>query len=211
MKIAILGGNGFVGQAIALALVERHDQVTSYSRHGAPKKMLAQGLTKVSWQQADVVADTDWVVQLEEFDWVVDCIGILFEKPSQNITYERMTLTPVRTFIQYYQQRAPRPAFAFVSANLKGPLPQGYIQTKRQAEVELAHSRLKQIVFYPGMMYGSYRPYSVLAALPLKFLATCPGLRHWGKIFRPWHHLEFGREVAKVLHGGRSELTQQLK
>ncbi|TIA86783.1 hypothetical protein E3P99_03557 [Wallemia hederae] len=83
MRLAIVGGNGFLGSAISKAAVGRGLQVTSLSQSGRPFKTPSghqpKWTNEVKWLAGDVFNEESYSAVIKESDAVVHTLGILLE------------------------------------------------------------------------------------------------------------------------------------
>ncbi|CAI7869853.1 unnamed protein product, partial [Closterium sp. NIES-54] len=73
-KVLVLGGNGFVGSAVAKAAAGRGIDVVSLSRSGRPSISNETWVNSVTWETGDVFS-ANWPVLLTDVTVVVSCIG----------------------------------------------------------------------------------------------------------------------------------------
>ena len=133
MKIVIFGGSGFIGTALCKELIFRNHSVTAISRSGRPNKLTEDWANNVHWLHSNILNDTIWQAYVQNADWVIDAIGILKEKPTKNITYERFIIDPVRQISTFLNTQETPAKFLFLSANA-APFPfKKYMTAKLKA------------------------------------------------------------------------------
>jgi saccharopine dehydrogenase-like NADP-dependent oxidoreductase len=83
IKIAIFGGNGFVGQSIIKKLVNTYKSdsvnIISLNRSGIPKHGIFSSsnshLSNLQWICADILKPETYRPSLENADCVISCVG----------------------------------------------------------------------------------------------------------------------------------------
>ena len=85
-RIIVFGGSGFMGQALLKAALTKQFKVVSISRSGQPISN-EPWMDQVEWLSADVFEPKTWSEVIQQTDYVIDSIGILFEKKAKGITY----------------------------------------------------------------------------------------------------------------------------
>ncbi|KAJ1735354.1 hypothetical protein LPJ61_000602 [Coemansia biformis] len=186
-RIFVVGGSGFLGQAVCRAALARGWEVLSLSRHGAPKQAaaghggpgdpLAGG---VRWIKGDALEPDTFREHLAGCDAVVHSVGVLMENGYKRLadigyrssssrsapTYESANRDTALSMARAARGTAGVGAFVYISARDAIPfIDSRYISTKREAERELlAHrDQMRPIILRPGFMYSPARP----ATLPI--------------------------------------------
>ncbi|KAJ1842671.1 hypothetical protein LPJ73_005727 [Coemansia sp. RSA 2703] len=181
-KLFVVGGTGFVGQAVCRQALAQGWSVVSLSRRGAPSRN-AQAPPGIHWVRGDALTPSTYLSQLEGCTAVVHSVGVLLEtnyKPwvslgSRNTpsataaTYESANRDSALAVWHAAQQTGVK-AFAYMSAAdaLPGINPR-YISTKREAEAVILGDRQQQqqeggggnvrpVVLRPGFLYSADRP-----------------------------------------------------
>ncbi len=154
MKVAIIGGTGFVGSYIVAALEQDGHQVSLLVRAGSEHKIPAGQHFRVTSGDLDSAAALD--ASLSGCDAVVYCVGILREIPKQGVTFEAMQYEGVVRTVESAQRCGIR-RFLLMSANgVKDP-GTAYQSTKRRAERHVADSGMAVTVFRPSVVFGDPR------------------------------------------------------
>ncbi|OJU49533.1 MAG: hypothetical protein BGO03_16390 [Mesorhizobium sp. 61-13] len=93
MRVLILGGNGFVGMAVAKLLSDRGNSVVALGRSvDKPKRQMPQ----IIWKSVDIstrLRPEEWLPLLENIDAVANCAGALQDSARDNVAavqYEAM-------------------------------------------------------------------------------------------------------------------------
>lgn len=204
MKVVIFGGSGFLGKGIVSELLkDESNDITIISRHAKPNDTVA----KLNWVKSDLLRDANWHQSVQDADWVIDCIGILFPNIKKGITYRKGIFRPAQVIIDFLVTLPidARPKFMFISAN-RGPFFMApYMHAKRQVEQltdKLVSDQVK--IVYPTVMYDKSRPYSVMMALGMGILTLIPGINILMRGYEPMKRSRVSKEIAKLLCGEKS-------
>ncbi len=151
MKVAIIGGTGFVGGYVVESLVAAGHQVSLLVREGSEHKSPdVAPWRKVAGDLDDTTA-LDAVVQ--GCDAVIFCVGLLREFPKQNITYENIQYQGVVRVVSAASRHEVK-RLVLISANgVKIPGTK-YQETKLRAERYVRESGLDVTIFRPSVLFG---------------------------------------------------------
>ena len=154
MKVAIIGGTGFVGSYLQDELLARGHHPVLLVRSGSESKV--NDPERCTMVQGDVL-DTETVAKtVAGCDAAIYCVGILREQPNQGITFNGLQYEgAVRTMDAAVQAGVKR--FLLMSANGVKPDGTPYQRTKYQAEQYLLGTSLEWTVFRPSVIYGEPR------------------------------------------------------
>jgi uncharacterized protein YbjT (DUF2867 family) len=161
MRVLVAGGSGFIGHALADALVREGHEVIRASRHGE----LAVDFAKVppaAW----------WRPRLENIDAVVNAVGILREQGGQ--TFDALHAhAPAELFRACAEARVPR--IVQVSAlGADKSASSRYHLSKKAADDVLRALSVDAAIVQPSLVYGpggaSARLFDTLAACPVLML-----------------------------------------
>ncbi|KAJ2155888.1 hypothetical protein GGF46_005538 [Coemansia sp. RSA 552] len=184
-RIFVVGGSGFIGQAICRAALSRGWEVLSLSRHGAP----GRDTSGVRWIKGDALEPATFATHLAGCDAVVHSVGVLMEngyKKAINVGYHTGAAPAPATYESANRDtalsvaRAARAtpgvdAFVYISASDVVPfLDRRYISTKREVERELlAHQgQLRPVILRPGFMFSPARPITLPIAAGVDIFRT---------------------------------------
>ncbi|KAJ2747540.1 hypothetical protein GGI20_000365 [Coemansia sp. BCRC 34301] len=191
-RLFVVGGSGFLGQAICRRALAQGWEVLSLSRHGAPKKTLARDASgnRVKWIQGDALEPESFREHLAGCTAVVHTVGVLMENDYKKMvnmgststssrgsatTYERANRDTALSVARTAREIQGLDTFVYISASDVLPLVSSrYISTKREAENELlAHKeRMRPIILRPGFMFSSDRPVSLPIAAGVSLFNT---------------------------------------
>ena len=158
MNILLVGGNGFVGQALIKEFTENKVKVSYLSRtqnHSISKN-------EATWIQGDIF-DNENIVINEKYDIAIHLIGTIKNKKL----YLKLNTESVVETIKLCQKYKINKLIYF-SAN--GGFKQ-YLESKRNGEKLVVDSKLNYLIIRPGLMYGKERLTSYFNILPIKFFS----------------------------------------
>ncbi len=154
MKVAVIGGTGFVGGYLLDALVDSGHDVSVLVRPGSENKLRASpGVHPVKGDLSSADALQSVVAGC---DVVIYNVGILREFPSRGITYEASQYEGVvRTVKAAKKAKVTRMLLMSANGVKRGGTP--YQDTKRRAEEYALQSGLDVTVFRPSVIFGDPR------------------------------------------------------
>ena len=170
MRILILGGNGFIGSAVAARLASDGSDVTALARDTATA---SRRMPQARWVRADIAKlarPEDWTPLLTGMDAVVNCAGALQDGARDDVAalqdvamhalYEAARSSPVRLIVQ-------------ISARTSGGAADTpFLATKRRADAALENSSVPFVILRPALVigrnaHGGSALLRALAAFPL--------------------------------------------
>lgn len=154
MKVAVIGGSGFVGTHLIDHLLAAGHVPRLLVRPGSERKVeRAQACELVPGDVTDAAALRACIQGSEA---VIYLIGLLREFPARGITFEAMHLRGVQDSIAAAQSAGVR-RFILMSANGVKADGTAYQRTKYQAEEALKASGLRWTIFRPSVIFGDPR------------------------------------------------------
>ncbi len=154
MKVAIIGGTGFVGTHLCERLIAAGHRPRLLVRAGSESKVARPGDCEIVRGEVgdraalgECLAGTDAVIYL---------IGILREFPARGISFDALQRLGVEDTIAAAQQQGVG-RFILMSANGVRPDGTPYQVSKYQAEVAVKASGLKWTIFRPSVIFGDPR------------------------------------------------------
>ena len=154
MRVAIIGGTGFVGSYIVDALLEQGHDVSMLVRPGSEHKVRHSDSVRIVAGSIDTTASIGDLVA--GCDAVIYCVGILREFPKKGITYEATQYDGVGKAVDAVHDNGVR-RFLLMSANgVKQPGTR-YQETKKRAEERVRASDLDVTIFRPSIIFGDPR------------------------------------------------------
>ena len=158
MNILIIGGNGFVGQALIKEFIKYKVEISYLSRTQNP----SISKDKATWIQGDIF-DLDNIMIKESYNIVIHLIGTIKNK----YLYSKLNTESVTQTIKLCQKYNINKLIYF-SAN--GGFNQ-YLESKVAGERLVKNSKLDYLIVRPGLMYGKDRLTSYFNILPIKFFS----------------------------------------
>ena len=158
MNILLIGGNGFVGQALIKEFVKYRVDVSYLSRnqnHSISKD-------EATWIRGDIF-DLNNIMIKESYDIVIHLIGTIKNK---NL-YSKLNTDSVSQSIKLCKKHNIK-KLVYFSAN--GGFKQ-YLESKLSGERLIKDSNLDYLIVRPGLMYGKERFTSYFNILPIKFFS----------------------------------------
>ena len=154
MKVAVIGGTGFVGGYLLDALVRSGRQASVLVRPGSERKLRsAAGVHAI---QGDLSSAEDLRSVMEGCDVLIYNVGILREFPRRGITYESSQYEGVVRAVEAARE-AGVSRMLLMSANGVKRAGTPYQDTKYRAEEYAMQSDLDVTVFRPSVIFGDPR------------------------------------------------------
>jgi NADH dehydrogenase len=151
MKVAVIGGTGFVGLHITRHLLAAGHVPRLLVRPGSDSKVERPESCEIVHGE---VGDASSLVEcVRGCDAVIYLIGILREFPARGITFEALQYRGVVDTIAAAQENCVG-RFLLMSANGIRPDGTPYQRTKHQAEQALKASGLRWTIFRPSVIFG---------------------------------------------------------
>lgn len=151
LRVAVVGGTGFVGSYIVRALNARGHDVSLLVREGSEEKLRGFGKTH------PVVGDLDSADALRQLlqssDAVIYLVGILRANPGKGVTFEKTQLDGVRRVADLALEYGTR-RFLLMSANGVEAADTAYQRTKLAAEEYVMNADLDATVLRPSVIFG---------------------------------------------------------
>ena len=204
MRVAIVGGSGFVGGYLVEALVEAGHDLSLLVRSGSESKLRRAEAGRIV--EGDVASATAIAETVRECDAVIYNVGILRELPSSGITFEELQYRGV-VRVAGAARDAGVSRFLLMSANGVKQPGTPYQETKYRAEDYVRRSGLDYTIFRPSVIFGdpqgameiATQLYRDMIAPPLPGIGFHTGLRpSAGKVLMSPVHVQ---DVAAAFAG----------
>ena len=154
MRVAIIGGTGFVGSYLIDALVAAGHDVVAMVRPGSEDKLRGgQRVTAVPGELGKAAVLNDLV---DGCDAVIYNVGLLREFPRRGITFEQAQYQGVVDTVNAMRQAGVRRLLLMSAIGVKHPGTK-YQSTKRRAEQHALDSKLDVTVLRPSVIFGDPR------------------------------------------------------
>ena len=154
MRVAIIGGTGFVGSYLTDALLNSGHSVSLLVRHGSQHKLRhSEQVQTVSGE----ISDNESIRRLlEDCDAVIYNVGILREVPRQGVTFESTQYQGLVNTVDAALAVGVKRLLLMSANGVRIPGTR-YQETKRQAEEYALKSELDVTVFRPSVIFGDPR------------------------------------------------------
>lgn len=169
MRVLILGGNGFIGTAVARSLSTRGLSVVALARDTT---IAARRYPDIAWVKADIAGlsrPDDWRSLLSGIDAVVNCAGALQDGPRDDVAAVQFSAMSAL----YRAASSSLRMFVQISARTDGAAGENpFFATKRQADAALRDSGQPFVILRPAVVigrtaHGGSALLRALAAFPL--------------------------------------------
>ena len=194
MKVAVIGGTGFVGSYIVDALLDAGHEPHVLVRPGSEDKLHKADQCSITPGDLGSTAAIDAVVA--GCDAVIYNVGILREFPRQGITFEALQYRGAEAVAQAAKRAGIR-RFLLMSANGIDSAQTRYQTTKLKAEAAIRDSGLDYTIFRPSVIFGDPRGtmefatqlYEEMVRMPLPAVGFHTGLSpaHGEVLMSPVH------------------------
>jgi NADH dehydrogenase len=154
MRVALIGGTGFIGSYLVDALIAHGHEPSLLVRAGSEGKVRQVAECRL------VTGDVSEEMRIDELlspaDAVIYNVGILREVPADGSTFDEMHYRGA-TRSMNAALRCGVSRFLLMSANGAAPSGTAYHQSKYRAEEALVASGLEYTIFRPSVVFGDPR------------------------------------------------------
>jgi len=151
MRVAIIGGTGFVGHYLVRELLNKQHQPFVLVRPGSEDRVA--DVPQENLIRGSIEDETALQALLQHADAVIYNVGILRENQRLDITFNKLQQeAPIRVMDAAQAQGVRR--FILMSANGIDSLMTPYQRTKWAAEQHLQQSSLDWTIFRPSVIFG---------------------------------------------------------
>lgn len=154
MRVALIGGTGFVGRYLVDALLAAGHEVSLLVRAGSKQKLATSSRCHVV--NGDLASRSALEQTLSGCDAVIYNVGILREFPSRGITFEALQYEGLVRVVDV-ARTCGVPRLLLMSANGVTPAGTAYQQSKYRAEQHALQSGLAVTIFRPSVIFGDPR------------------------------------------------------
>ena len=152
MRVALIGGTGFVGSYLVDALAAAGHEVRLLVRPGSEHKIRK----KLQTVAGDVSTPGALEATLEDCEAVIYCVGLLREFPRRGVTFETTQYQGVVDTVAAAKKVGVTRLLLMSAIGVKDPGTK-YQSTKRRAEVHALESGLDVTVLRPSVIFGDPR------------------------------------------------------
>lgn len=150
-RVLVTGGGTFVGDMIALALLEQGIDVTLLVRPGAEDRVGALR-QRVRWFSADVWEPSSLKGRARGHDIAIHTVGGLVADPASGLTYHWLNFVSARNVANMCVS-AGVPRLVLLSSAGAPWISRDYIKEKREAEAYLERVGLQSIIIRAPLVY----------------------------------------------------------
>ncbi len=156
MKVALIGGTGYVGSYIIDELIKNGHTPRLLVRDGSESKVIQP--EKCETINGDIDDATALSETLEGCDAVIYLIALIREFPKQNLTNERLQFKGSERVAAVAEQKGVK-RFLLMSALGASPDPNGskYMQAKHLSEQAIKNTALDWTIIRPSSLFGDPR------------------------------------------------------
>jgi uncharacterized protein YbjT (DUF2867 family) len=170
--VFVLGGTGYIGQAMIKALLKRGHRVRALVRPGSEHKLPAGGTATLG----DALDANSFVDAIAPADTVVHLVGVSRPNPSKAKQFEAIDLASVHASLRGARMTGVR-HFVYVSVAQPAPVMHAFLAVRAEAERLVRASGIAATILRPWYVLGPghWWPY---ALLPLyRLLERIPSTR----------------------------------
>ena len=172
MRVLLLGAYGFIGSAIARALLSDGHVVIGLGRDPYLGRRI---LPELRWIGGDLTAlksPEDWLPIVGEVDVVINCTGLL--QGSGRETVEAVQFDAVAALVEACERRRLNYFVHISAAGAASDAPTDFMRTKARADSMALESDVAMLVLRPGLVigrnsFGGTELIRMAAALPVAF------------------------------------------
>src|SRR5437660_5094244 len=159
-RVLVTGASGFVGSAVVEELIARQHPV-----HALVHRREIQGFgDQVRSFRGDLFDDKILDEALRGCDAVIHLVGIIMEKPSKGITFQRIHFQGAKNVIDAAVRNGVKRFIHMSALGVRPDAVSEYHKTKYQAEEYLRASPLEWTIFRPSLIHGSRGEFMQLEA-----------------------------------------------
>ena len=163
-RVFVTGGTGFVGKRVVRALLAQGFLVRCLVRPGSEHDL--KGFESIDRVPGDVLAPDGLVPSVEGCSAIVHLVGIIRERRSRGVTFERLHVDATRNVIGLARAAGAKRYLQMSALGTRANARARYHQTKWEAEDAVRASGLDWTIFRPSIIFGRGDEFvSVLARL----------------------------------------------
>jgi NADH dehydrogenase len=154
MRVALIGGTGFVGSYLVDALLEAGHEPVLLVREGSENKVRQKD--RVRLVSGDISTADSLTAVVDGCDAVIYNVGILREIPSEGVTFETTQYDGVELTVDAAVKAGVKRLLLMSANGVKQP-GTPYQETKYRAEEYAMQSGLDVTVLRPSVIFGDPR------------------------------------------------------
>lgn len=193
MNIVVTGASGYVGGAVAAALLAAGHQVKGIARHRP-----ADAPDGITWALGDI-RHMDLTEPFRGADAVVHLIGIIREIPQQDVTFEAMHVGSTQRVLSAMQTVGASRLIHMSALGTRREARSQYHLTKWQAEQLVGSAAgIEATILRPSLIFGGHPPFFEMLARLAK-LPRVPVPGDGETLFQPVSRSDVARLIAHAL------------
>jgi NADH dehydrogenase len=150
LRVFVTGGSGFIGGNILKELVQRGYSVNALVNRGP----LAESHPAIREIRGDLFDAAVLDQGLRDCDAVIHLVGIIIEKPSKGITFQRIHVDGTRASVDAAKRNSVQRYIQMSALGTRSNAESDYHRTKWAAEEYVRGSGLNWTIFRPSMVHG---------------------------------------------------------
>jgi NADH dehydrogenase len=167
-RILVTGGTGFVGRSLVRALLARGFLVRCLVRPGSEGQL--RGFESIDRVPGDVLRPEGLVPSVEGCAAIVHLVGIIRERPSRGITFERLHVQATANMLAVGKAAGVKRYVHMSALGTRPAARSAYHRTKWAAEEAVRQSGMEWTIFRPSIIFGPGDEFvSMLAGLIRRF------------------------------------------
>jgi NADH dehydrogenase len=147
-RVFVTGGSGFVGSAVIDALVARGYQVNALVHR---KKLERDDVRSI---EGGLFDDRALDAGMRDAEAVIHIVGIIMERPSKGITFERMHFEGTQRVVDAAKRNGVKRYLHMSALGVRPSAVSDYHKTKYRAEEYVRGSGLDWTIFRPSVIHG---------------------------------------------------------
>lgn len=169
-RVFVTGGSGFVGQAVLEELTKRRFEVNALVRK-SDALASRPGVQSVVGDLFDAGALDRG---MKDCHAVIHLVGIIMEKPSEGITFERIHVEGTRAVVDAAVRNGVKRYVQMSALGTRPGAPSHYHRTKNLAEEYVRGSKLDWTILRPSLIHGPHGDFMRQEAMWARGRAPAP-------------------------------------
>ncbi len=195
--VFLTGGTGFVGRAVAGALVRHGHRVRCLVRPGSdPRLPREAGVEPVS---GDVTSPSGLAGAARGVDAVVHLVGIVREHPARGVTFERLHTQATEHVLAAAREAGARRILHMSALGTRHDARSRYHRTKWAAEQAVRGGGLDWTIFRPSVIFGPGDGFVTLLARLVRWFPVVPVIGDGQNRFQPVAVADVAEGFARAL------------
>jgi uncharacterized protein YbjT (DUF2867 family) len=195
--ITIIGGSGFLGKYVIselIATTQAKIKVIARNPYDGRQSYQCKSVGQVGFIAGDVLDDAQLEEAIKGSTYVINLVGILFEKGKQNFANIH-ALLPGRIGKFAAQHNVKR----VIHISALGDSSAKYAQTKRQGEKELLANFPRSVILRPSVLVGPEDKFTNLFAKMLKMSPIMPLIYGGASKLQPVYVADVAKAIVAAL------------